>query len=41
MSIEKLIVYVEEPSARDALNALLPKLLGTITFQIHDFSCKE
>lgn len=38
--LEKLIVFVEEPSMGAALELLLPKLLGDIEFQIIRFKCK-
>jgi len=38
--LEKLIVFVEEPSMEAALQTLLPKLLGDIEFQIIKFQCK-
>jgi hypothetical protein len=39
--LEKLIVFVEEPSMEAALQLLLPKLLGDIEFQIINFQCKD
>lgn len=39
--LEKLIVFVEEPSMETALELLLPKLLGDIEFVIHQFQCKD
>lgn len=35
MTVEHVEVLVEEPSAEAALEVLLPKLLGAVTFQIH------
>ncbi len=39
--LEKLIVLVEEYSMEEALEQLLPKLLGDIEFQIIRFQCKD
>ncbi len=39
--LEKLIVFVEEPSMEAALEFLLPKLLGDVQFQIIRFQCKD
>lgn len=39
--LEKLIVFVEEPSMEAALEALLPRLLGEVEFQILRFQCKD
>jgi len=39
--LEKLIVFVEEPSMEAALELLLPKLLGDVEFQIIRFQCKD
>lgn len=39
--LEKLIVFVEEPSMEAALELLLPKLLGDTEFQIVPFQCKD
>jgi len=41
MTVEHVEVLVEEPSMEAALLALLPKLLGAISFQIHAFQCKQ
>lgn len=40
MKIERVEVLVEEPSMEAALQILLPRLLATISFQIHPFQCK-
>jgi hypothetical protein len=39
--MEKLIVFVEEPSMEAALELLLPQMLGDATFQIIRFQCKD
>ena len=39
--LQKLIVFVEEESMKVALEVLLPKILGTIEFQIIRFQCKD
>jgi hypothetical protein len=39
--LEKLIVFVEEPSMEAALESILPKLLGEIEYQIIRFQCKD
>lgn len=39
--LEKLIVFVEEPSMESALEILLPKMLGDVEFQIIRFQCKD
>lgn len=39
--IEKLLVFVEEPSMEAALEQLLPKLMGDLEFQIIRFQCKD
>lgn len=41
MILEKLLVFVEEPSMEAALEILLPKMLGTVEFEIHRFQCKD
>ena len=41
MMLEKLIVFVEEYSMEVALEILLPKMLGSIEYQIITFSCKN
>ncbi|GHT91732.1 hypothetical protein FACS1894116_00770 [Betaproteobacteria bacterium] len=38
--MEKLIVFVEEPSMEAALRLLLPQMLGAVEFQIIRFQCK-
>lgn len=39
--LEKLVVFVEEESMEAALEALLPRLLGDVEFQILRFQCKD
>lgn len=39
--LDRLIVFVEEPSAEAALALLLPKLLGDVEFQIIHFQGKQ
>jgi hypothetical protein len=39
--LQKLIVFVEEPSMEAALEALLPRLLDDVEFQILRFQCKD
>ncbi len=39
--IEKLIVFVEEPSMEAALEHLLIKIMGGIGFEIRRFQCKD
>jgi len=39
--LEKLLVFVEEPSMEIALELLLPKLLGDVLFEIRRFQCKD
>lgn len=39
--LEKLIVYVEEPSMEAALELLLPKMLVNADFEIRRFQCKD
>jgi hypothetical protein len=41
MAIEHVEVLVEEPSMEAALLILLPQLLGTISFRVHPFQCKQ
>jgi hypothetical protein len=41
MTVENVVVFVEEPSMEAALRALLPRMLGGLTFEIHSFQCKE
>lgn len=40
MSVEHVEVLVEEPSMEMALRALLPKILGDISFQVYPSQCK-
>ncbi len=40
MSVSHVEVLVEEPSAEAALNLLLPKILGGVSFTVHAHSCK-
>lgn len=39
--LDKLIVFVEEPSMEAALEGLLPRVLGDAEFQILRFQCKD
>lgn len=39
--LEKLIVFVEEPSMEAALEHLLPKMLADSDFEIRRFQCKD
>jgi hypothetical protein len=39
--LEKLIVFVEEPSMEVALEQLLPKLMSDADFEIRRFQCKD
>ncbi len=39
--LDKLIVFVEEISMEAALEGLLPKMLGSVEFQIIRFQCKD
>lgn len=39
--LEKLIVFVEEPSMEAALEHLLPKMLADTDFEIRRFQCKD
>lgn len=39
--LEKLIVFVEEPSMEVALHQLLPKLINDADFEIRRFQCKD
>lgn len=39
--LEKLIVFIEEYSMEITLRHLLPKILGTIEYQMVTFQCKE
>lgn len=42
MSVSHLEVIVEEPSAKAALQCLLPRILGeSLTFEIYDHGCKQ
>lgn len=41
MSVEHVVVLVEEPSMEAALRILLPKILGELSFQIHPYQCKD
>lgn len=41
MSVEHVEVLVEEPSMEAALRVLLPRLLGSVSFEIHPFRCKD
>lgn len=39
--LEKLIVFVEEPSMEATLEHLLPKLMNDVDFEIRRFQCKD
>ncbi len=39
--LEKLIVFVEEPSMEVALEQLLPKLMNDVVYEIRRFQCKD
>ncbi|NVJ05937.1 DUF4276 family protein [Myxococcus sp. AM001] len=41
MSVEHVEVIVEEPSMEAALRALLPRILGDITFEVYPHQCKD
>ncbi|HEY3490534.1 MAG TPA: DUF4276 family protein [Candidatus Deferrimicrobiaceae bacterium] len=41
MSVEHVEVLVEEPSMEAALRALLPKVLGAVSFDIYPYQCKN
>jgi hypothetical protein len=41
VTVEHIEVLVEEPSAEAALRAILPRVLGTTTFEIYQHSCKS
>jgi hypothetical protein len=41
MTVTHIVIFVEEPSMEAALNQLLPKLIGNLTYQIITFSCKS
>lgn len=41
MNIEHIEFIVEEPSAEAFLDGLLERLLGTVSYSIHPFQCKE
>lgn len=41
MIVEHVEVMVEEPSMEAALRAILPKILGEISFQIYTHRCKD
>lgn len=40
MNVEHVVFFVEEPSAEVALVHLLPRMLGGITFEVHQFGGK-
>lgn len=40
MSVARVEVLVEEPSAEAALNVLLERILGRTSFRVHAFTCK-
>ncbi len=39
--LEKIIVYVEEPSMEATLEYLLPKVMNDADFEIRRFQCKD
>lgn len=39
--LEKLIVFVEEPSMEAALEHVLPKLMGDMGYELRRFQCKD
>lgn len=39
--LEKLVVFVEEPSMEVALEQLLPKMMGKVEFEFRRFQCKD
>jgi hypothetical protein len=41
MSVEHIEVLVEEPSMEMALRTLLPKMLGSTSFEVYAHQCKE
>lgn len=41
MALSHIEVMVEEPSMEAALRVLLPRVLGTLSFQIYPYQCKE
>lgn len=41
MSVEHVVVLVEEPSMEAALRIMLPKILGDRSFEIHPYQCKN
>jgi hypothetical protein len=41
VSVEHVEVLVEEPSAEAALRIILPKILGSLSFQIYPHQCKK
>jgi hypothetical protein len=41
MSVEHVEVVVEEPSMEEALNCLLPKILGAASFAVYAHQCKD
>lgn len=41
MKVEHVEVFVEEPSMEMALRHLLPRMLGSITFEIYQYQCKD
>jgi len=41
MAVSHVEVLVEEPSMEAALRALLPSLLGNVTFEIYQHQCKD
>ncbi|MEW6741886.1 MAG: DUF4276 family protein [Planctomycetota bacterium] len=41
MTVERVEVLVEEPSAEAALRLVLPRILGNTSFEVYPHSCKE
>jgi hypothetical protein len=41
MTMEHIEVLVEEPSMEAALLILLPQIVGTISYEVHPFQCKQ
>ena len=40
MTVDHIVVFVEEPSMEAALRILLPRMVGQLSFEIHPFQCK-
>lgn len=41
MSVEHVEILVEEPSMESALRVLLPKIIGSLSFEVYPHQCKE